>query len=193
MRFLGMSLLAILSSVVARAQLDSNSVTVTASRSATSPVDQVIFGVYVDSDLSKSLSDIVNAVSGVGITQANFASLSQSSSQAQPIEWGFNLTVPLTSLGATATALTALQQTITANNPGLTLRSFFVSTSQSSQPAPCSIPGLFSDAAAQGQALASGAGRSLGGILALSASTAAGGAISPCSLTVKFALGDFTP
>ena len=189
MRFLGICVFIIFSCAAAFAQLDSNSVTVTATRPTTAPVDQVIFGVYVDSDLTKSLSDIVNAVSGAGITQANFASLSQSSSQAQPIEWGFNLTVPLASLGATATALTALQQSITANNSGLRLSSFSVLNSQSSQTGPCSIPGLFSDASAQAQSLANGAGRSLGGILALSASTAAGGAISPCSLTLKFALG----
>src|SRR5271165_1050008 len=190
MRFLGTGLLLILSAGPVLSQLDSNSVTVTASRSATSPMDQVILAVYVDSNLTKSLSDIVNAVSGVGITPANFSSLSQSSNPTLPLEWGFTLTVPLASLGAMATALAALQQSIAANNPGVTLGSFSVVNSQSSQTAPCPIPGLLSDASAQAQTLASGVGRSLGGILAMSASTSAGGAISPCSLTVKFALGN---
>src|SRR5271155_3456862 len=106
---------------VALAQLDSNSVTVTASRSTNSPADQVIFGLFIDSDLTKSLSDIVSALSAVGITQANFSSLTQSSNQKQPLEWGFGLVAPLAKLKDTATALANLQTSIAQNNPGLTL------------------------------------------------------------------------
>jgi len=192
---------------VALAQLDSNSVTVTASRSTNSPADQVIFGLFIDSDLTKSLSDIVSALSAVGITQANFSSLTQSSNQKQPLEWGFGLVAPLAKLKDTATALANLQTSIAQNNPGLTL-SFSVAGTQSSQTTPCSIPGLLIDANAQAQLYATGAGRTLGGILAMSTmvstavsgtgfpyviyaySSISGSSGPPCSVTVKYALGN---
>jgi hypothetical protein len=168
----------------------------------------VIFGVFVDSDLTKSLSDIVNAVTSAGITQANFSTLTQVSNPKNALEWGFGLAVPITKLKDTATALAGLAQTIAQNNSGLTL-SFSVAGTQTSQTPPCPIAGLLSDAGTQAQNLASGAGRSLGGILAMSTSIASisapasgttyaiyafssvsTGTSSSCALTVKYALGN---
>src|SRR5271167_3429476 len=75
--FLRLSVLALLVASVAFAQLETNSVTVTASRTVSAAPDQVIFGVFVNSGFSSSLADIVNAVSSAGITQANFSTLTQ--------------------------------------------------------------------------------------------------------------------
>ena len=192
---------------VAFAQLDTNSLTVTASRSTNSPADQAVFGIFVDSDLSKSLTDIVSAVSAVGITQANFSSLSQSTNQKLPLEWGFGLLVPLAKLKDTAAALTTLQANAAQNSPGLAVR-FSVAGTQSSQSAPCSFADLLNDANIKAQSLAAGAVRPLGGILALSTSTSTSlpgtgfayriypysffslSSGSPCLVTVKYALGN---
>lgn len=169
---------------MAFAQLDSNSVTVNTSRSTLGPIDQVTFAVSVNSDFTKSLTDIVNALSPAGITPSDLTYLAPSFTPTQPLEWRFNFSVPLTSLKATVATLSTLQQSIPANNPGLTLSSFSVVSSQSSQTTPCPVTGLLSDAATQAQSLAAGAGRSLGGLLAMSSYT------STCSLTVKYALGN---
>src|SRR5260370_6736842 len=59
------------------AQTDSNSVTVTASRTTTTTVqiDQALFGITVASDLNTSLDDVLAALQGSGITIANFSGL----------------------------------------------------------------------------------------------------------------------
>jgi hypothetical protein len=191
---------------LAFAQLDTNSVTVTASRNVSSIPDQIIFGVFVNSGFNTSLSDIVNAVSSAGITQSNFSTLTQLSNPNAVLQWGFGLVLPFAQLKNTASALASLAQSITQNNSGLTL-SFSVVGTQTSQLPPCPIAGLISDAGTQAQNLATGAGRTLGGILALSTATSNGasstgiGGIysysslggttsSSCSLTVKYALAN---
>ena len=95
---------------MAFAQLDTNSVTVTASRTLPSPPDQVIFGVFVTSDLTKSLADVVNAVSSVGSAQANFSTLTQVTNPQPGLQWGFGLVVPFGKLKDTAAALATLAQ-----------------------------------------------------------------------------------
>jgi len=166
--------------------------------------DQVIFGVFVNSGFASSLSDIVNAVSSVGITAANFSTLTQVSNPNPALQWGFGLVVPFAQLKNTSAALASLAQSIPQNNSGLTL-SFSVAGTQTSQLPPCPIAGLISDAGAQAQNLAAGAGRSLGGILAMSTATSNNGSSvaviyaytslgsatsSYCSLTVEYALGN---
>lgn len=202
--YLRLSVLALLVAGVAFAQLETNSVTVTASRTVSAPPDQVIFGVFVNSGFSSSLSDIVNALGSVGITQANFSSLTEVSNPNPALQWGFGLVVPFAQLKNTAAALASLAQSIAQNNSGLTL-SFSVAGTQTSQLPPCPIAGLISDAGTQAQQLATGAGRSLGGILAMSTATSnsasniaviyafsslGSATSSSCSLTVEYALGN---
>ena len=67
--------LLILSVPAAFGQLDSNSVTVSATRSMTQQPDQVLFGVTVQSGLNTSLDDVVAALQGSGITAANFSAV----------------------------------------------------------------------------------------------------------------------
>src|SRR5437879_1708715 len=58
---------------LAFAQLDSNSVTVTASRNVNLQPDQTVFSVRVDSGLNTSLDDILIALQGSGIGIGNFS------------------------------------------------------------------------------------------------------------------------
>src|SRR5260370_31326366 len=71
--------LALVSGSLAFAQLDSNSITVSASRSGTLQPDQALFVVSVQSDLNTSLNDVLAALQGSGITSANFSGVSGNS------------------------------------------------------------------------------------------------------------------
>jgi len=95
-------LLCLVSASLAWAQLDSNSITVSASRSATLQPDLALFAVFVQSDLNTSLTDVLTALQGSGITSANFSGVSGNSAfimspgQSPTLQWAFGLPVPLT-------------------------------------------------------------------------------------------------
>lgn len=199
----------LLSASLAFGQLDSNSITVTVSRSATLQPDQIAFNINVKSGLNTNLDEIVSALSAADVTAANFSGLYSFPDISfvvgpglalQPtVTWTFTLPTPLSKIKDTAAMLTNLQKTIASNNSGLSL-SFSVAGLQVSpqlqQSQTCSIPGLLSDARAKAQTYADAAGLSLGAPLAFS--TVAGNATAaipglttsaapPCTLTVKFA------
>lgn len=224
----------ILSASLAFGQLDSNSVTVTAIRSANLQPDQVVFSVAVDSGTSATLTDVLAAVQGIGITSANFSGVSTAPAlcyavvvdpgspipQTQTLHWLFALPVSLSKIKDTITSLSNLQQSLIQKNSALKL-SFSVQGTQVSpqtlQSQNCAAADLIADARAQAQKLTDAAGMVLGGILAMSSSTAntttSMGATAPaslagllsvsavlqpslyyaqnCSLTVKFALVRF--
>lgn len=179
-------------------QLDSNSVTVTASRNPSLAPDEAVYGVYVDSDLHASLTDILAALQGSGITVVNFTSVN-SVQKFDPVsgkplpamlEWSFRLPVALSKIKDTIAMLTALQQRV-GQNSGVSL-SFGLQGTQVSeqlqQSQSCVAADLISDARSSAQRLASAAGLSVGTILAISGQAST---IPSCSLTVKFALGRF--
>jgi uncharacterized protein YggE len=198
----------VMSAALAFGQLESNSVTVTASQSVNLQPDQVLFAVYVK---------------GVGITSANFSGVTSAAAGQLSIcaglppaptdQWAFGLPVPFAQMKATVTALSSLQQSIAQTNSGFTL-SFAVQSAQVStsllQSQACNIAGLISDATAQAQKLATAAGLNLGSILAMSSSTSSpvannsvpvavlgtfssigGTTLQSCALTVKFGLTRF--
>lgn len=191
-------------------QLDSNSVTVTASRNSSIQPDQALFAVSVNSDLNATLSDILAAVQPAGLTLANFSSVgtttlfNQGGDQVQNQQgnqWTFATAVPISNIKATLATLTALQKSVPLANKTLSI-SFSIQGTQVSQQLQqsqaCDTTGLLADARTKAQDLANAAGRTVGGTLALSTSisTSVGAAVSPypasssqiCSATVKFAL-----
>jgi hypothetical protein len=210
--------LVVASASLAFAQLDSNSITVNASRSTNLQRDQAVFGVFVQSDLNTSLNDVLTALQGSGITSANFSGVSGNSGftispgQSPALQWAFGLPAPLTKTKDTVAALTALQQNIAQNNKSLKL-SFSIQGTQVSEQLQrsqtCSIPDLLADARSQAQKLADAGGVTLGTILAMSSPTSSvGGTLSlgvvsgnfvspapflpvPCAVTVKFAVTRF--
>jgi hypothetical protein len=205
----------VMTASLAFGQLESNSVTVTASQSLNLQPDQVLFGVYVTASINSSLEDVLAALKGSGITIANLSGVGNAppigvvtgNYPAPPIQWSFALAVPFAQMKATVTALTSLQQSIMQANNGFTL-SFSVQGTQVSasvlQSQVCSITGLIADATAQAQKLASAAGLNLGSILAMSSgisspvggssvaqvfgtfSSITGATLQSCTLTVKF-------
>ena len=104
----------VLSAGSAVAQLDSNSVTVTASRNAAAQADVANFAVYVVSGIDVSLADVLAALQGSPITAANFTGIGGSGllslnvfpTPAVPlppqIQWSFALSVPISKIKDTA-------------------------------------------------------------------------------------------
>ncbi len=174
-------------------QLESNTVTVTATQNLSVQPDQVVFSVSVTSGISTSLSDVLTAVQSAGITSANFTGISSSltgiivpvptpvNQPAQPggviaptIQWNFVLAAPFATMKATITTLTGLEQSISQNNSGLSL-SFSIQGTQVSQQLQqsqvCPLSDLLASAQSQAQKLANVAGMSIGAILAMSSVT----------------------
>jgi len=203
------------------AQLDSNSVTVTASRNTNLQPDTVVFAVQVTTGLNATLDNVLAAVKGAGISATNFAGVSSQPNivvltgplpqpSAPALSWAFVLPVPFLQMTATIATLTALQQGIAQNNSGFGL-GFQVQGAQVSpalrQAQLCNIQELIADATTQAQNLAAGGGLKLGQILAMSgviSVPAANAAFSAflvavpltssqqvCTLTVKFGLTRF--
>ena len=189
--------------LLAAAQLTPNSVTVTATRSASPPPDVVHFNVSVDAGIDATKEAVLAAVSGAGLTATNFTGVSGYSldSDRRPVTWNFTLTAPLSNLRSTIALLTAVKNSMAKDNRfGL---SFSIQGSDASpQATGCPVADLIADARSQASKLAVGAGLSVGAIQAISTATDSipasgfggiGGtaaASSPvCSITVKFALG----
>lgn len=150
------------------AQLDSNSVTITATRSVYLQPDQAVFGVSVTAPVDATLDQVVTALQGSGITAANLSNSAIAPTQSL---WLFSLPVGLSAVKSTIASLTGLQNTVAQRHNGFNLnfsvRNTQVSTRlQESQQ--CATEDLVSDARAQAQRLAIAAGLTLGPILALS-------------------------
>src|SRR5260370_9045761 len=102
-------------------QLDSNSITVTASRNiAPGQPDQTVLSVQVSSGLDTSLDDVLGALQGSGITVANFSGLNSfflfnpltQPPPAPMLNCSFRFAVPFAKTKHTATLLSALHHTI---------------------------------------------------------------------------------
>ncbi len=213
MRSLWLGGLLVLAGSLAFGQLESGTLTITASRQVLVQPDQVVFRIDVNSNVSTGLDQLVAALQRAGITTATFSSLSSASAHwfdGQVLDWSFTLAVPLARIKATTAQLAAAQQRMSDQNNGLSM-SFSLEDAQVSpelESQQCSIPDLMSDAQAQAQKLASAAGFGVGPVLVLSSSAPGGSiptsvlfsevlgivnsttvtAISNCSLAVKFKL-----
>ena len=181
---------------LALAQFNTNTVTVTATESAAVQPDEVNFSVSVASGNDKTLSEIVAALQGTGITAANFVRLSsllpagRTANPPQPaFDWTFQIPVPLAKLKDVTAGFAALAQTLPRNNSGLSLtfsvQGTAVSTQQTSS---CKLSDLVASARTQAQQLTSAAGLTPGMILSLTTATSPS-APTACSLTVRFLLG----
>ena len=164
--------LALLCSSLGWAQLQTNSIEITASRTLNAIPDQASFDVQVATGFGASLSDVVNDLSSVGITAADFASLSPAflfvSRPNYSLEWDFIFTVPLSNAPSILNQLTALTNKTARISPvSISFDLLGVSTSQANQPM-CPINDLVADATAQAQILANAANLRLGPILAIS-------------------------
>jgi len=155
-----------------------NTITISASRTATPPPDQVSIAIDVNSDQTAGLDDVNAALAKAGISGAILTGVSTSfgtgSSPCSPcsqtgLDWSFTLTTPLAKLASTLAQLVRGQQADMRQNSAWSLSFYLQSlgTSQPSRPA-CDEAGLISDARSQAQTLAIAAGVGVGAILNLS-------------------------
>jgi len=171
--------------LAAFAQLDDNTVTVTASRQLPNlQPDQAVIGVDVAADPGAVLDDVLAALNGSGITAANLSSVEPYPGGPSTV-WSFTLTVSLAKMSAT---LATLQRVINASPLPAAYSVLFTEVSPELQATQqCPYPALVSDAQAQAQKLASAVGLSVGPILTLSDSgqTAVAGTIFGSTIFVS--------
>lgn len=152
------------------AQIESDTLTIRASRSVRLAPDQVIFQVIVSSSLNTSFEDVIAALSGLNVTAADLTHLSGGSLQSQ-ISWNLNITVPFSKMKTTASTLALLRQTFPNNGKGMML-DFLVQGSQVSSDAMhaygCAVQDLVTDARLEAEEVASAAQLFVGPILAMS-------------------------
>jgi uncharacterized protein YggE len=175
--WLGIALLAAQSAVFA--QMDSNTLTITATRALNLQPDQAVLGIYINTPLSTGLDQVTSTLSGTGITAANLVSVNTqpavqpilgSTQAAQALQWTFNVTVPFSKMKDTLASLATSQQGI-GQQSGWSLTYFVQGTKVSAEllaSEACALPALVSDARAQAQQVAAAAGVSVGAIVALS-------------------------
>ena len=169
-------------------QLNSNTVTVTASQNSSSQPDQAIFNVTVGSGTDKGLDDILKSVASVGISAANLTGITFPPLQTNPpqLDWLFQLPVGLSAVKQTTASFVALQKSIAQAGGSL---SFSLGGTQSSgtQTQSCDFAGLIANAQAQAQSSAAAAGSAVGRIVGIAGSTSQG--VGNCSITLTFGLG----
>ncbi len=145
-------------------QLQTDTITITATRQVSLQPDQIIFNVQVVAPESAGIDDVVAQVAGVGISAANLTGVSSSANDV--FAWNFALAVPISQAGGTTASLVQLAQ---QSKQAVT---FYVQGTQVSQAIeqsqPCSQASLISDAQAQAQSLAAAAGFTVGPVLAVS-------------------------
>jgi uncharacterized protein YggE len=151
-------------------QLETDTITIQASRSMNLTPDQAFFSVSVSASPDAGLDQIVAALSGLGITASNLSSMFAMDNQSS-LQWSFTLAVPFTKMKATIATLTALQQAITKNNSGMSLAFGVQGTRvspESIQSQTCAAKDLVADALAQAQKVAAATGLAIGPIVAIS-------------------------
>ncbi len=193
------ALLLLASGCLCFGQLDSNSVTIQASRTMVLQPDVATFSITVSSSSSTSLDQVVTALQGAGITSANLSAVDtmteiplRSSLPETSLVWTFSLSVPFTTLKNTVATLSTLEGNLAQQSSGLALRFSVQGSDVSPQlrgAQTCPIPDLVADARAQAKKLTDAAGLGLGPILALADSPVAVGQWFDVS---SFRSGDFS-
>ncbi len=157
-------------------QLDTDSLTISATRTFNLQPDQGVLGVYVDSAATAGLSDVLAALQGSGITADNLTRFYTPDPFMVPprLRWQFTLTTPLSKMRDTIVSLAALQMALAQQNSGLALTFNIQGTQVSAQSQAvqqCRVENLLADARAQAQKLADAIRVSVGPVLAMSTAT----------------------
>jgi hypothetical protein len=152
-------------------QLETDTITIQASRSVNLTPDQVSFYVLVTADPASSLDQIVAALSGSGITASNLSSMYGAMDNQASLQWSFTLAAPFTKLKVTIASLIALQQSMVKNNSGMSLtfqvQGAYVSP-EAFQSQSCAAKDIVAYAQAQAQKVAVAAGLAIGPVVAIS-------------------------
>lgn len=167
------AILAVAFASLCLAQMDDNTVTITATRSITLQPDQAVVGVNVTAPATAGLDEILAALQGTGIDAGDlvYTATNAGLNLSPVMNWQFSKTVPFSGLKDTLAALLAAQQKLEKQIGGFDL-SYYVNSqpSQAAQQAPalCPIPTLFSEAQAQAQRVADAVGARADGVVSMS-------------------------
>src|SRR5947209_12937003 len=99
--------------------LDTGSITVTATRVMDIPPDQFIFSVYLMSTSQTDVNSVLAAVRGLGISADELVGVTGFADSG--LQWSFNLPVPISQIAPTVAALTTLQETMKRSKSGFAL------------------------------------------------------------------------
>jgi hypothetical protein len=153
-------------------QLETDTITIQASRFVSPAPDQVSFYITVSADPTSSLDQIVAALSGLGVTASNLSGMYGAMGNQSSLQWSFTLATPLSKMTATIASLIALQQSMVKNNSGMSLtfqlQSGAYVSPEACQSQSCSTKDLVGDAQAQAQNVAAAAGFAVGPIIKIS-------------------------
>jgi hypothetical protein len=191
MRNVWLTALLLASASLAFGQLETDTITIQASRFVSPAPDQVSFYITVSADPTSSLDQIVAALSGLGIKASSLSSMYGPNDNRGSLQWSFTLAAPLTKINATIASLVALQQSMIKNNTGMSLtfqvQGAYVSP-QGFQSQSCSAKDVVADAQTQAQNVAAAAGFAVGSIIAISDGSSSATAVP----TFAARLGDFS-
>ena len=153
------------------AQLDDNTVTITATRTVTLQPDQAVVGISLTLPATNGLDDALAAVPAAGLTAGDLTGVqSWDTYQGAFLVWQFSKTVAFSDLKNVLPALAAAQQKLESQKGGDDL-TYYVNgqvSQQAQQASVCPLPTLFADAQAQAQQVAQAAGVQVGGVVSLS-------------------------
>src|SRR6266851_140131 len=90
---------------LAFAQLETNTVTITASRNVSVVADQVVYRLSLTTDVSATLDDVVGQLGGAGITAANLSHVWGRGDPVRSVEWSLELVTPFSKMKETVAAL----------------------------------------------------------------------------------------
>ena len=173
------TLILMAAAVVSAADLDNNTLTVTATRTLNIQPDQALVSVNLVVARDAGLDDVLAKLNGTGITAANLTSVSQvlgsTAAAGGPYsEWMFSVQVPFSNLKSTLAALIQAQASL-GQISGSNALSYYISGTQVSADAqaaqPCPFTALVSDARRQADTMAAAAGMRTGAITTVSDGT----------------------
>ena len=179
----------LLSAPVAFAQLDNDTITVTASRQASLPADQALVGVTVSAPPEVPLEDVLALIGPAGFNMANLTG----TYSLVATQWSFSRAVSFDRVSSTLAALAAARDAGAQKDPRIDIAYYLQGAQVSDQVRaahPCVFPSLLSDAQRQAQNIAAAAGVRVGSIVAMSDSGGVQGVIGYVLPAVR--LGDFS-
>ena len=152
------------------AQLDTYSVTVTASRTMIVPPDQVVFQLSFESGVGVTVDAVIAAGAGAGIALDFPSSIYtyQDPTLGTRLEWWFSLTVPFSAMRGTLDQLATAQRRLQLALPLTYTVAGTAVSPQASAAQACSTSDLMADARTQALSLANAGGFALGPVISMS-------------------------
>jgi hypothetical protein len=169
------AILLLLASAAAFAQLDNDTITITALQATPAQTDQVSVSICLVAEIGTGLSEVLAPLQSLGISERNLVAAGSSPGSYCPyreasekvyVWWQFAYSAPLKTIQQT---FAALARTKASLGPRLSL-GYGVGTDWS-QTQECAVPTLLSQARRQAENIAAAAGLRVGAVVALSDGT----------------------